>query len=83
MISPSDSSSSAFETGAGERIIGKNRSAAMIIAVKTRKTDCQVMNVSSHSARGAPTTCPPEPAAVATASANRTVLIARRTTHDC
>ena len=35
----------------------------------TRKTDCQGIRVSSHSAAGAPKTCPAEPAAVVTPSA--------------
>ena len=64
-----DSSSSALVAGVGERSIGRNISDAMTITVNTRKTDCQLMSSSSHSARGAPTTCPPDPAAVAMASA--------------
>ena len=62
------SSSSALLAIAGARISGSVRIIARMTAAKTRKVLCQLRNVSSHSAVGAPNTWPADPAAVTIAS---------------
>ena len=62
------SSSSALFAVTGARISGSVSSIAMIAAAKVMNTICQLIIVSSHSAAGAPNTCPALPAAVAIAS---------------
>ena len=53
---------------AGARINGSVRINETTTPANTRNVLCQVMNVSNHSATGAPNTCPPLPAAVTIAS---------------
>lgn len=67
MVAPKVSSSLAFVTVTGLRIMGKTIRMDKIRAANIIKVCCHVMNVRKYSARGAPNTWPVEPAAVATA----------------
>ena len=67
MVAPKVSSSSAFVTVTGLRIMGKTIRMDKIRAANIIKACCHVMKVRKHSARGASNTWPVEPAAVAIA----------------
>ena len=76
------SSSSARLARSGARSIGRKRMAQRMIPAKMTKTVCHGNCDSRISARGAPTTCPADPAAVAIPSASErfSSLAARPTT---
>ena len=63
-ISPMLSSNSALLAMGGAFSRGRMRTVAMITPAKITKTICQLVKLNRNSAKGAPTICPAEPAAV-------------------
>ena len=73
-IWPMLSSISALAVRIGARSMGSAKSVAMIMPAKIKNTLCHAKTDKSASAKGAPNTCPADPAAVAMPSATERFL---------